>query len=90
MNDITPTPLFLKSSNFPTRKEDLALLKVAAEIIQNSESNVKDVETGIWNTLLKSGVFVSAYRTAGNPVSANVWCCMSNGSYGTENTVLTM
>lgn len=83
------------SASRPTLAENQALIKAVQFLIEHNPDEQPDTavlsklatEAGRWNTTWVGGVFVTAYKTANNETSANVWCCMSNGRYGGDEHV---
>jgi hypothetical protein len=62
-------------------------VRAARSVILTDDIVGKSPDAGRWRTQWRGGVFVTAYQTAHNARSANVWCCMSNGNYDGSATV---
>lgn len=66
------------------KKDDYRLLELAKNVLLNKP--IMEDENNKWNNIRK-GVFITAYYKP-EPLSKNVWCCMSNGDYDGKYSVI--
>lgn len=77
------TQVVLRIANRSLSRSDLSIEEVVAGTKARYECVASDK---IWCDV-RSGAFVTAYKAL-PPSSENVWCCMSNGQYGSDRPLL--